>query len=213
VDLEALRARLAMTSTLRPVGRVVGVTGLLVRLTMPGARVGDLVIIRRRGGGLGAEVVGFEGGQALALPLGDLGGVGPDDAVEATGGALEVGAGPELLGRVLDGLGRPIDGRAPPERLRPVAVDRAPPPALGRRLVEEALSTGIRAIDGLLTLGTGQRVGLFAGSGVGKSTLLGAIARATTADVVVVALVGESAPSSSWQRVTRRPSNDCAPPR
>jgi FliI/YscN family ATPase len=191
VDLEALRARLAATSTLRPVGRVVGVTGLLVRLTMPGARVGDLVIIRRRGGGLGAEIVGFEGGEALALPLGDLAGVGADDAVEATGGALEVGAGPELLGRVLDGLGRPIDGLALPGRLRPVAVDRAPPPALGRRPVDEPLPTGIRVIDGLLTLGKGQRVGLFAGSGVGKSTLLGAIARGTTADVVVVALVGE----------------------
>jgi ATP synthase in type III secretion protein N len=191
VDLETLRARLAETPTLRPVGRVVGVTGLLVRLTMPGARVGDLVIIRRRGGGLGAEVVGFEGGEALALPLGDLLGVGPDDAVEATGGALEVGTGPELLGRVLDGLGRPIDGREAPRGLRAAAVDRAPPPALTRRLVEEPLATGIRAIDGLVTLGKGQRIGLFSGSGVGKSTLLGAIARGTTADVVVVALVGE----------------------
>jgi FliI/YscN family ATPase len=170
---------------------VIGVTGLLVRLTMPGARVGDLVVIRRRGGGLGAEIVGFDGGEALALPLGDLGGVGADDAVEATGGSLEVGVGPELLGRVLDGLGRPIDGRSVAMRLRPVPVDRAPPPALGRRPVGEPLCTGVRAIDGFLTLGKGQRIGLFAGSGVGKSTLLGAIARGTTADVVVVALVGE----------------------
>ena len=191
MDLEALRARLAATPTLRPVGRVVGVTGLLVRLTMPGARIGDLVVIRRRGGGLGAEIVGFEEGEALALPLGDLSGVGADDAVEATGGALEVGAGPELLGRVLDGLGRPIDGGEAPKRLRPVPVDRAPPPALARRLVTEPLATGVRAVDGFLTLGKGQRIGLFAGSGVGKSTLLGSIARGTTADVVVVALVGE----------------------
>jgi type III secretion protein N (ATPase) len=191
VDLEALRARLAATSTLRPVGRVVGVTGLLVRLTLPAARVGDLVVIRRRGEALGAEIVGFEGGEALALPLGDLAGVGADDAVEATGGALEVGAGPELLGRVLDGLGRPIDGRDAPKRLRPVPVDRPPPPALERRLVSEPLATGVRALDGLLTLGRGQRVGLFAGSGVGKSTLLGSIARGTMAEVVVVALVGE----------------------
>ena len=191
MDLEALRARLEATSTLRPVGRVIGVTGLLVRLTMPGARVGDLVVIRRRGAGLGAEIVGFEGGEALALPLGDLGGVGADDAVEATGGSLEVGVGPELLGRVLDGLGRPIDGRSRAMHLHPVPVDRPPPPALGRRPVDEPLSTGIRAIDGLLTLGKGQRIGLFAGAGVGKSTLLGAMARSTTADVVVVALVGE----------------------
>ncbi|HEX6275802.1 MAG TPA: FliI/YscN family ATPase [Polyangiaceae bacterium] len=191
MDLEALRARLAGTPTLRPVGRVVAVTGLLVRLTLPGARVGDLVVIRRRGEALGAEIVGFEGGEALALPLGELGGVGADDAVEATGGALEVAAGAELLGRVLDGLGRPIDGLGPPQRLRPVPVDRSPPPALERRLVSEPLATGVRALDGLLTLGKGQRIGLFAGSGVGKSTLLGSIARGTTADVVVVALVGE----------------------
>ena len=191
MDLEALRARLAATPTLRPVGRVVGVTGLLVRLTMPGARIGDLVVIRRRGDALGAEIVGFEGGEALALPLGDLGGVGADDGVEATGGALEIGAGPELLGRVLDGLGRPIDGLEAPRRLRTVPVDRPPPPALGRRLVADPLPSGVRVIDGLLTLGRGQRVGLFAGSGVGKSTLLGAMARGTAADVVVVALVGE----------------------
>jgi type III secretion protein N (ATPase) len=170
---------------------VVGVTGLLVRLTLPGARVGDLVVIRRRGNALGAEIVGFEQGEALALPLGDVGGVGADDAVEATGGALEVGAGPDLLGRVLDGLGRPIDGKEAPKRLRAVPVNRPPPPALARRLVAEPLATGVRAIDGLLTLGRGQRVGLFAGSGVGKSTLLGSIARGTAADVVVVALVGE----------------------
>jgi type III secretion protein N (ATPase) len=191
VDLEALRARLAATPTLRPVGRVSGVTGLLVRMTLPGARVGDLVVIRRRGDALAAEIVGFEGGESLALPLGDLAGVGADDAVEATGGGLEIGAGPELLGRVLDGLGRPIDGREPPKRLRLVPVDRPPPPALERRLVNEPLATGIRALDGLLTFGRGQRIGLFAGSGVGKSTLLGSIARGTTADVVVVALVGE----------------------
>jgi type III secretion protein N (ATPase) len=191
VDLDALRGRLEATSTLRPVGRVLGVTGLLVRLTMPGARVGDLVVIRRRGSDLPAEIVGFDGGEALALPLGDVAGVGADDAVDGTGGSLEVGVGPELLGRVLDGLGRPIDGAGRATRLRPVAVDRPPPPALGRRPVDEPLPTGIRAIDGLLTLGKGQRIGLFAGSGVGKSTLLGAIARGTTADIVVVALVGE----------------------
>jgi type III secretion protein N (ATPase) len=191
VDLEELRERLAGTPTLRPVGRVVGVTGLLVRVTLPGARIGDLVIIRRRGTGLGAEIIGFEAGEALALPLGELAGVGPDDAVEATGGALEIGAGDDLLGRVLDGLGRPLDGLAAPRRLRTVPVDRAPPPALGRRLVTEPLVTGIRAIDGLFTVGRGQRIGLFAGSGVGKSTLLGAMARGTAADVVVVALVGE----------------------
>lgn len=191
MDLEALRARLSEASALRPVGRVVGVTGLLLRVLLPGARISDVLLIRRRGEPLLAEVVGFAQGEALAVPLGEPVGVGPDDVVEATGQALQVSAGAALLGRVLDGLGRPIDGRLAPAGLTPVPVDRAPPAALSRRPVSASLETGVRAIDGLLTLGLGQRVGLFAGSGVGKSTLLGAIARGASADVVVVALVGE----------------------
>jgi type III secretion protein N (ATPase) len=158
---------------------------------MPSARVGDVLIVHRRGEPLSAEVVGFAEGEALVVPLGELSGVGPDDVVESTGSGLEIGAGPALLGRVLDGLGRPIDGREAPTGLKWVPVDRAPPAALGRRPVDTALATGVRVIDGLMTIGVGQRVGLFAGSGVGKSTLLGAIARGTNADVVVVALVGE----------------------
>jgi type III secretion protein N (ATPase) len=191
VDLEALKARLSEASALRPVGRVVGVTGLLLRVLLPGARISDVLLIRRRGEPLLAEVVGFQGGEALVVPLGEPTGVGPDDVVEATGQGLQVSAGASLLGRVLDGLGRPIDGRPAPAGLTPVPVDRAPPPALSRRPVSAPFETGVRAVDGLITLGVGQRVGLFAGSGVGKSTLLGAIARGASADVVVVALVGE----------------------
>ncbi|MEP7049338.1 MAG: FliI/YscN family ATPase [Pseudomonadota bacterium] len=191
MDIDSLRARLAGTATLRPVGKVVGVTGLMLRVTLPGARVGDVLIVHRRGEPLSAEVVGFVAGEALVVPLGDLSGVGPDDLVESTGSGLEVAAGEALLGRVLDGLGRPIDGLPAPTGLKWVPVDRAPPPALGRRPVADAVASGVRVIDGLMTLGVGQRVGLFAGSGVGKSTLLGAIARGTSADVVVVALVGE----------------------
>ena len=191
MDLEALRAELAATSSLRPVGRVVAATGVLLRVVLPGARVGDLVRVRRPSGDLTAEIVGFDAEHALALPLGELTGVGPDDAVEATGGRFDIGVGPELIGRVLDGLGRPLDGLPPPMTSERAPVDRDPPPALARRPVREAFATGVRALDGLLTLGIGQRVGLFAGSGVGKSTLLGAIARGSSADVVVVALVGE----------------------
>lgn len=191
MDLDALRQRLATAPALRPTGRVRAVTGLTLRITLPGARVGDLVLVRRRGGELPAEVVGFDGGEAVAIPLGDARGVGPEDPVESTGGPLRVGAGAALLGRVLDGLGRPLDGRPLPDTLELVPVDRPPPSALERRPVSASLATGVRAIDGLLTLGVGQRIGLFAGSGVGKSTLLGAIARGTSADVVVVALVGE----------------------
>ena len=190
MDLSSLRARLAETSTIAAKGRVRAVTGLAVRATLPGARIGDVVYLHRRGEPLPGEIVGFDGGEAVILPLGDLIGVGPDDVVESTGAPLQVRASRALLGRVVSGFGRPLDG-GPDIDGASVLVDRPPPPALSRRPIERALPTGVRVIDGLLTLGEGQRVGLFAGSGVGKSTLLGAIARGTEADVVVVALVGE----------------------
>ena len=190
VDVEALKAKLAQVSTLRPTGRVLGVTGLSLRFMMPGVRIGDVVTVRRRGIPLACEVVGFDRGEAIGMPLGVLSGVGPDDEVESTGAPFQVRASDGLLGRVLDGLGRPFDG-GPPVEGEWVQVDREPPTALGRRPVAKPLATGVRVIDGLLTLGEGQRVGLFAGSGVGKSSLLGAVARGAEADVVVVALVGE----------------------
>ena len=190
LDVEALKARLAGVASVRATGRVLGVTGLSLRFSLPGVRIGDVVTVRRRGEPLDCEVVGFDGGQAIAMPLGALTGVGPDDEVEATGGPLQVRASRELLGRVVDGLGRPFDGGRPIGGDL-VPVDRDPPAALERRPVTAPLATGVRVLDGLLTLGEGQRVGLFAGSGVGKSTLLGAIARGADADVVVVALVGE----------------------
>jgi type III secretion protein N (ATPase) len=190
LDVEAIKARLAGAASVQATGRVVGVTGLSLRFALAGVRVGDVVLVRRRGEPLACEVVGFQGGEAIGMPLGALAGVGPDDAVEATGGPLEVRASNALLGRVVDGLGRPFDGGAAIGG-DPVPVDRDPPAALERRPVASALATGVRVLDGLLTLGEGQRVGLFAGSGVGKSTLLGAIARGADAEVVVVALVGE----------------------
>jgi FliI/YscN family ATPase len=190
VDLDRLRSELAGVTTARIEGRVQGVTGLALTATLPGARIGDVISVGRRGAPLLAEVVGFRGGEVLAMPLGDLTGVGPDDPVVSTSGPLEVTVGPGLLGRVLDGLGRPLDGKGSAAGAR-LPVDRSPPPALSRKQVAAALPTGIRAIDGLLTLGVGQRIGLFSGSGVGKSTLLGSLARGARADVVVVALVGE----------------------
>ena len=195
MDLDALKAKLAGTPTLRTTGRVLGVTGLALRFTMPNVRIGDVVHVHRRALGgtpapLACEVVGFAGGEAVAMPLGALAGVGPDDEVVATGGPFRVLASKELLGRVVDGLGRPLDGGAD-IRGAEVPVDRDPPSALARRPVDRRIATGVRVLDGLCTLGEGQRIGLFAGSGVGKSTLLGAIARGVEADVVVVALVGE----------------------
>jgi type III secretion protein N (ATPase) len=190
LDLEALRAKLAAVPTVRTTGRVLGVTGLSLRFALPSVRVGDVVLVQRRGEPLPCEVVGFDGGEAIGMALGPLTGVGPDDVVEGTGGPLQVRASRALLGRVVDGLGQPFDG-GPAVQGELVAVDRDPPAALQRKPVVAPLATGVRVLDGLLTLGEGQRVGLFAGSGVGKSTLLGAIARGAEADVVVVALVGE----------------------
>jgi type III secretion protein N (ATPase) len=191
VDLDAVKARLMATPAVRTSGRVTSVTGLSLRFAMPGVRIGDVVRVSRRGESLACEVVGFSGGEAVAMPLGALSGVGPDDLVEATGGPFTVRASDALLGRVVDGLGRPIDGGPSLDAGTSVSVDRDPPSALERRAVDKPIATGVRVLDGLLTLGEGQRVGLFAGSGVGKSTLLGAVARGVDADVVVVALVGE----------------------
>ncbi len=190
-SLEALKAKLAATAALRPSGRVIAVTGLSLRFSMPGVRVGDVVLVKRKGEPLACEVVGFDRGEAVGMPLGAIVGVGPDDEVESTGGGFAVRASEALLGRVVDGLGRPIDGGPSIEGGTIVPVDRDPPTPMERRPVSRPIATGVRVLDGLLTLGEGQRMGLFAGSGVGKSTLLGAIARGTAADVVVVALVGE----------------------
>ncbi len=180
--------------SLRERGRVQEVTGLIVRATVPGASVGELVEIDPRGAPKRlAEVVGFCGRDAILMPLGEVRGVGPDAAVETTGRALELRCGPALLGRVLDGLGRPIDGGP---ALKGRGIERWPlmrpaPDPFRRKRIGEAMSMGIRAIDGLLTVGRGQRVGLFAGSGVGKSTLMGQIARGSEAEVVVISLIGE----------------------
>jgi type III secretion protein N (ATPase) len=190
VDGDALKRRLSQANTVRASGRVLAVTGPSVRFALPGARIGDVVRVARRGDPLLCEVVAFREGEAIAMPLGSVAGVGPEDEVESTGGPWTVHAGAALLGRVVDGLGRPLDG-GPAIDGPAVLVDRDPPAPLERRAVSRPLATGVRVIDGLTTLGEGQRVGLFAGSGAGKSSLLGAIARGAEADVVVVALVGE----------------------
>jgi type III secretion protein N (ATPase) len=174
-------------------GFVTEVVGCLARATVPNARVGDLCEIGRGGIGLAAEIVGFRGEEALLMPLGDLAGVGPESTVRRCGAPLDVVVGDDLLGRVVNGLGVPIDGGPAlgVANRRRWGVDRAPPEPLSRRRVSTPLATGIRAIDALCTLGEGQRMGLFAGAGVGKSTLLGQIARFASSDVNVVALVGE----------------------
>ncbi|MGM0555379.1 MAG: type III secretion system ATPase SctN [Myxococcota bacterium] len=191
--LSGYLGRLEDVDTVRVSGRVREVTGLVVRASIPEARVGDVVEIERRGGSLRAEVVGFAGDEVVLMPLGDVSGVGPDSSVQSMGEPLTIRAGEGLLGRVLDGLGRPIDGGPPLDGpgFEDWRINRAPPDPLSRKRIEDALPIGVRAIDGLLTVGRGQRVGLFAGSGVGKSTLMGQIARFCEADVNVICLIGE----------------------
>ena len=190
---EALRV-LERTRGAEVAGRVTELIGLVIRATAPGARVGELVIIERaRGGQLLAEVVGFQGEEVVLLPLGSADGVGPDSVVRPTGRPFAIRCGPSLLGRVIDGLGEPIDDRGPldPADLGWWAVERPAPEPLTRRRVTTPLAIGVRAIDAVLAIGDGQRIGLFAPSGAGKSTLLGQIARNASADVIVIGLVGE----------------------
>ncbi len=190
-DLQQVRTALADVRTLRTFGTVRSVTGLSVRFAIPSVRVGDLVYVRRSGRSLPCEIVGFANQEAIGMPFGSLVGVGPGDEVHSSGERFQVRVSEALLGRVVDGLGRIKDGGEEPPGGVLVDVDRAPPDALSRRPIDRPMTTGVKVLDGLLTLGEGQRIGLFAGSGVGKSTLLGSIARGVDADIVIVALVGE----------------------
>ena len=176
-------------------GRVKEVVGLLVRATVPEAWVGELCLIYspRTQQPVKAEVVGFRDADVLLMPLGELTNIGPHSEVVATGHALTVRVGPELLGRVLNGLGDPIDTQFKGSLAcrEEYGVQQSPPDPLRRQRVTKPISIGVRAIDSLLACGEGQRLGLFAAAGVGKSTLLGMIARNTDADVNVITLIGE----------------------
>ncbi|SHG27030.1 flagellum-specific ATP synthase [Jatrophihabitans endophyticus] len=173
-------------------GRVAEVRGLSIRVTGVQARVGDLV---RIGEDTFAEVVAVqltaEGRVSTCLPLGALTGIGAGDPVVSTGAPMSVRVGDELLGQVLDGLGRPLDGSRLPTGMARVGLDGTPPDALTRDRVDVPMPTGVRAIDTLTPVGRGQRLGIFAGSGVGKSSLLSMLTRGTSADVTVLALIGE----------------------
>ena len=173
-------------------GRIEQVIGLTIEANGPAARIGDVCVIHGdRGQNSFCEVVGFRANRVLLMPLRDIEGLAPGSEVEATGDSLQIPVGQGLLGRVLDGLGRPIDGLGKLDADDTVPVHRNPPSPLSRPRIDRRLGTGVRVIDSLMTLGLGQRVGLFAGSGVGKSTLLGMIAKNTEADVNVIALIGE----------------------
>ncbi|HLJ53634.1 MAG TPA: flagellar protein export ATPase FliI [Chthonomonadaceae bacterium] len=180
-------------------GKVAQVIGLVIESIGPNAMLGEICDIYYDRANrydparppIKAEVVGFRDNRVLLMPLGVMEGIKPGSDVVATRQTQQVAVGDALLGRMLDGLGRPMDGGPPlsPGRTRP--LNAAPPNAVTRPRIRETLQTGVRALDGCLTLGKGQRLGIFAGSGVGKSTLMGMIARNTDADVNVIALVGE----------------------
>ncbi|MEM6750884.1 MAG: FliI/YscN family ATPase, partial [Planctomycetota bacterium] len=175
-------------------GRVTQLRGLAVRIEGVPAPLGSLVHIhagRGRGHVAEAEIVGFDRSEAIAIPLTEIAGVSPGDTAVVQEFAPTVRVGPSLLGRVIDGRGRPIDGLGPLRDAHPRALQRKPIDPLSRPSIDRPLGVGVRAIDAMTPLGRGQRVGVFAAPGVGKSTLLGQMAKHTQADVSVVALVGE----------------------
>ncbi len=190
---QLLKDTVTESSTLEIRGRVEQVVGTIIRAAVPGVKIGELCILRTPGENwtLRAEVVGFAQNIALLTPLGDLEGISYHTEVIPTGHVLSVPVGEELLGRVLNGVGDVADG-GPPLKTRqfyPVYAD--PPAAMTRKLIDKPISLGLRALDGVLTCGQGQRMGIFAAAGGGKSTLLSSIIKGTDADISVLALIGE----------------------
>ncbi len=172
-------------------GRITEVIGMLIRAVIPQVKMGEMCLIKRQGEPLAAEVVGFTRDEVILSPMGDMKGIGPSSEVIPMRTPMRIKVGPELLGRVLNGVGQPIDGKGDLKTEETFPVINLPPDPLTRQLIEQPLTVGVRAIDGALTCGKGQRVGIFAAAGVGKSTLLGMIARNAVADVNVISLIGE----------------------
>lgn len=189
-SLERLGARLGALRPGSVEGRVTSVSGVTLQASGLEAPIGEVCRIHGLHDQILGEVVGFREGRSILMPLGEVGGIGPGARVRPFSRGLAVPAGPGLLGRVVDALGRPLDGKPLPAGPE-VPVHRNAPPALERSPIVRPLETGVSCLDGFLTLGRGQRIGIFAGSGVGKSTLLGMICREALADVNVIALVGE----------------------
>lgn len=173
-------------------GRVANVVGLTIESKGPQAKLGDICVISQsqgEGDGVQAEVVGFKEGKVLLMPYDKVEGIGPGSTVENTGHPLTVMVSDDLLGRTLNGLGRMDEETS--QLAKPYAVEAPPPDPMRRKIISDVLPLGVKAVDGLITVGKGQRIGIFAGSGVGKSTLMGMFARNTKADINVIALIGE----------------------
>lgn len=174
-------------------GRITEIVGMLIRAIVPNVKMGEVCLVKRQGEPLITEVVGFTKEEVFLSPLGEMTGVGPSSEVIPTRLPLHIKVGPKLLGRVLDGMGRPLDveEKGPLELEETYSVINPPPDPLEREMITEPISVGIRAIDGILTAGRGQRIGIFAAAGGGKSTTLGMMARYAQADVNVISLIGE----------------------
>jgi flagellum-specific ATP synthase len=192
ISLQRYHDQLAQSEPMLATGVVLRVVGLTVVSSGPAMPVGETCLVRGADGReRTAMVVGFREGEILLQPLGHLDGIRPGDLVTSNRCGLQVPVGPSLIGRIIDGIGNPIDGRGPIIGQARRSIMAEPPPALGRQPITRILETGLKIVDTLFTIGKGQRMGVFAGSGVGKSTLLGEMARYARADVNVIALVGE----------------------
>ncbi|MDW8003078.1 MAG: flagellum-specific ATP synthase FliI, partial [Deltaproteobacteria bacterium] len=193
MELERIKAAISDFYPYRIHGKVEQVVGLVIEGRGPISSIGDSAQIFPFGEGepIEAEVVGFRDGKTLLMPLGDTRGIGVGSKIVTRKQSVFYYAGETLLGRVIDGLGNPIDGKGEIKGREPVPIYRRTVNPMRKKMITEPLDVGIRSINGLLTCGKGQRVGIFAGSGVGKSVLLGMIARHTSADVNVIALIGE----------------------
>lgn len=195
IDFKKFHDALDKTPNSQVKGRVTELVGLVARAIVPNVKVGELCFIEPRGSTqrIKAEVVGFKDNEVLLMPLGNLEGISPGSAVVPSGNCLTVKVGYNLLGRILNGLGDPLDEdtKGPLVTDQEYPVHAEPPDALKRKRVTQPIAVGVKAIDAVVTCGEGQRVGLFAAAGVGKSTLMGMIARNTSAEINVIALIGE----------------------
>jgi flagellum-specific ATP synthase len=191
-SLQAYFDRVASAPPWRWQGRVIEANGQTVEANGPPCSMGEVCeIVARDGVRHAAEVIGFRGRRVIAMPLIATRGLSHGDAMIASGQCAQIAMGESMQGRVLDAMGEPLDGFGPLLHTQPWALDREVPAAMDRVPIDEPLTTGVRAIDGMLTVGRGQRVGIFGGSGVGKSTLIGMMTRNTSAEITVVGLVGE----------------------
>lgn len=193
-DIDKFIDAIRGSESIKMSGKITQVIGLVIESKGPSVSMGELCYIKSRFPNVApipAEVVGFRDGFVLLMPIGEMEGIGPGCEVMSAQRTLKVKVGEELLGRVIDGLGNPIDGKGPLFCKKEYPLHRDPPEPLERPRIKDSLYVGVRAIDGLITMGDGQRIGIMAGSGVGKSTLLSMIARNTEADISVIALVGE----------------------